>query len=107
LVRLQGVSLNRLRIDGRLIGKEALRYTPAGIPVFSGVLEHQSEQEEDGEARRVECEVPLIALGDPAKWLAAVAPGLTISLAGFIAAKSRQRKTLVFHVQSIEFLEGN
>jgi primosomal replication protein N len=98
--------LNQLRITGCLIARESLRYTPAGIPVFTGILEHQSEQEEDGGARSVECEVPILALGDPAKWLAAATPGLEMSLTGFIAAKSKQRKTLIFHVQSIEFLEG-
>ncbi|MCL2022159.1 MAG: primosomal replication protein N [Betaproteobacteria bacterium] len=97
---------NQLRISGRLIAREALRYTPAGIPVCTGVLEHRSEQEEDGGIRDVECEVPLIALGDTAKWLAAATPGLEMALTGFIAAKSKNRKTLVFHVQSIEFLEG-
>jgi len=98
---------NQLRISGCLIAREALRYTPAGIPVCTGALEHRSEQEEDGGTRRVECEVPLLTLGEPAKWLAAATPGIEMSLTGFIAAKSKQRKTLVFHVQTIEFLEGN
>jgi len=97
---------NQLRITGCLIAREALRYTPAGIPVFTGILEHQSEQEEDGGTRHVECEVPLLALGEPAKWLAAATVGIEMSLTGFIAAKSKHRKTLVFHVQTIEFLEG-
>lgn len=105
-IDLSGNGLNQLRISGRLLAREPLRYTPAGIPVCTGILEHQSEQLEDGETRRVECEVPLLALGEPAKWLAAASISLDMSLTGFIAAKSKQRKTLIFHVQSIEFLEG-
>jgi primosomal replication protein N len=89
-----------------LLEKQSLRYTPAGIPVIAGRLEHRSEQMEAGGARKVECEISFVALGETAHWIFAASPGIALSMTGFLAAKSRHSKTPVFHVQTIEFLEG-
>ena len=87
--------------------RKALRYTPAGVPVSEALLAHQSKQTEAGLLREVNCELQLIALGDNAKWLQAVSLGAAIKVSGFLAAKSRNSKTPVLHVNSIEILEGN
>jgi len=99
--------LNRVELVGSLIERLALRYTPAGVPVTECRIRHESEQIEAGSPRRVECEIPAIGLGDPAKWLQAATPGAEIRVAGFLAAKSRNSKQLVLHIERIEFLEGN
>jgi primosomal replication protein N len=67
--------LNRVELSGVLIERKALRFTPAGVPVTECLIGHQSEQLEAGSNRRVECEVPAIALGDTAQWLQAANPG--------------------------------
>jgi primosomal replication protein N len=95
-----------LRITGRLAEKKPLRYTPAGIPVAEGRLEHQSEQLEARQERQTYCEIPVLALGDQANLLTAAAIGAELRLDGFLAVRSRNSKTLVLHVQTIEFLEG-
>jgi primosomal replication protein N len=56
--------------------------------------------------RQVICEVHVLGLGEIARWLLAAPLGGEVKLIGFIAAKSRQSKSLVLHVQKIEFLEG-
>ncbi len=57
--------------------------------------------------RQVVCEMLVLALGDSARWLQAAPLGGTVKLTGFLAAKSRNSKTPVLHVNTIEFLEGN
>ncbi|MBW7900263.1 MAG: primosomal replication protein N [Rhodocyclaceae bacterium] len=99
--------MNRVELAGRLIERLALRYTPAGVPVTECLIQHESELVEAGVPRRVECEVPAVGLGDPAKWLQAAAPGSEVRVTGFLAAKSRNSKRLVLHIEHIEFLEGN
>jgi len=99
--------LNRIELVGSLIERLALRYTPAGVPVTECRIRHESEQIEAGLPRRVECEIPAVGLGDPAKWLQAVTPGTEVRVTGFLAAKSRNSKQLVLHIERIEFLEGN
>lgn len=99
--------LNRVELCGNLIERLALRYTPAGLPVSECRIRHESEQREAGIARRVECEVPAVGLGDTAKWLQAAPTGAAVKVAGFLAAKSRNSKQLVLHIEHIEFLEGN
>lgn len=84
-----------------------MRYTPAGVPVSEGVLQHASEQIEADALRQVACEILVVALGHPARWLEAAPLGGTLKLTGFLAAKSRNSRTPVLHVNSIEFLEGN
>ncbi|HRE16035.1 MAG TPA: primosomal replication protein N [Rhodocyclaceae bacterium] len=94
-------------LTGSLVEKKSLRYTPAGVPVTEAVLAHQSEQMEAGAARQVTFELALVALGPSAQWLQGASPGSAVKVTGFLAAKSRNSKTPVLHVTSIEFLEGN
>ncbi len=85
---------------------ESLRYTPAGIAALNFRVTHASEQSEAGSKRRVECEMPAIALGPTALLLAGAKPGDCVRLGGFLAAKSLKSRTPVLHVNEIEFLEG-
>ena len=55
----------------------------------------------------MEVEIAVVALGEPARWLQAVSLGGAVNLTGFLAARTRNSKTPVLHVNSIEFLEGN
>ncbi|MCL2830247.1 MAG: primosomal replication protein N [Betaproteobacteria bacterium] len=97
-------SLNRFVICGTVIERQALRYTPAGVAVVECRICHESEQDEAGQKRRVECEIPLIGMGEAAKWLQGASPGMQIRCTGFVAAKSRNSKQLVLHVEQIDFL---
>lgn len=83
-----------------------MRYTPGGVPVSEGVLQHTSELIEAGVKRQVNCEISLLALGQAAQWLQATPLGNQINAVGFLSAKSRNSRTLVMHVNTIEFLEG-
>ena len=84
-----------------------MRYTPAGVPVSEGWLQHASAQTENGAQRLVEVEIAVMALGEPARWLQAAPLGGAVKVTGFLAARSRNSKTPVLHVNTIEFLEGN
>ena len=84
-----------------------MRYTPAGLPVSEGSLQHSSLLMESGTERLVELEIAVVALGESARWLQAAPLGGAVKLTGFLAARSRNSKTPVLHVNSIEFLEGN
>jgi primosomal replication protein N len=89
-----------------LLERKSLRYTPAGVPVSEGVLQHTSEQMEAETKRLVEMEMAVVALGEAARWLQAAPIGGSVKITGFLAAKSRNSKMPVLHVNSIEFLEG-
>ncbi|WP_412479536.1 primosomal replication protein N [Azonexus sp. IMCC34839] len=84
-----------------------MRYTPAGVPVSEGRLQHASTQIEGGKERKVELEIPLLALGESSRWLEAAPLGSCIKVTGFLAAKSRNSKMPVLHVNTLEYLEGN
>jgi primosomal replication protein N len=77
------------------------------VPVVECVIGHQSEQVEAGMPRRVECEIPVVALGDTARWIQDAAPGSALRVTGFLAARSRNSKQPRLHVTKIEFEEGN
>jgi len=55
----------------------------------------------------VEVEIAVVALGETARWLEAAPLGGAVNLTGFLAAKSRNSKAPVLHVNTLEFLEGN
>lgn len=98
---------NHVELAGRLIERQALRYTPAGVPVSECRIGHESEQQEAGSARCVTLEIAAVALGDTARWLEGAAPGTLLRVQGFLAAKSRNSRLMVLHIEQIEFLEGN
>jgi primosomal replication protein N len=97
---------NRLTLSGVLAARNALRYTPAGVPVLTFSVAHQSRQSEAGADREVGMEVGCIAVEDEAKAIAAAPLGIGVKLAGFLAPKGKQSRQLVLHVNEIEFLEG-
>jgi len=97
---------NCTKITGSLLEVAALRYTPAGVPVLSFRIGHQSEQIEAGIRRVVDCEIPAIALGPNAHLMTDAKPGDKVRLTGFLSAKSLKSRSLLLHVNEIEFLEG-
>ncbi len=83
-----------------MIGLEAIRYTPAGIPLLSFVLQHASEQTEAGLKRKVGCEVNAVVIGDIAK--SSIQIGDNIKAKGFLAKRSAKSTQLVFHIDKLE-----
>ena len=90
---------NQVVVTGRLLEVEALRYTPAGVPVLEFRLSHHSSQQEVGFVRHVECEIVCIFLGEQAKTLAVLGSEVEIVVKGFLAARSQRYKhSLVLHI---------
>jgi len=90
-----------------VVGLDAIRYTPAGIPLLSFVLQHASELTEAGLKRKVECEVNAVVLGELAK--TDIQVGNNIKAKGFLAKRSAKSTQLVFHIEQlhIEKIEAN
>jgi len=89
----------------RIAEVSALRHTPAGIPVVSCVLAHESRQIEAGIERDVKLELPAKAIGELAQTLSVVAPGAKVSVTGFMAAKSARSRSPILHLNIIEFMK--
>ena len=92
----------RVTLDATLAVASPLRFTPAGIPAFDGVLRHVSSQREAGGERVVECEIAAVAYGDVARELARVATGTALRCNGFLARRYRTGVTLALHVNEFE-----
>lgn len=97
---------NHTVLTGQLLELNTLRYTPAGVPVIDFRIAHSSRQYEANTERAVDCEIPAVALGPSAQLMTGAKPGDTVRLTGFLAAKSLKSRSLVLHVNKIEFLEG-
>ena len=87
-----------------MVGLEPIRYTPAGIPLLSFVINHVSESIEAGLKRKVECEINAVAMGDLAK--SNIQLGVNINVVGFLAKRSAKSTQLDLHLQKIEILEN-
>ena len=97
-------AVNRLEISGVLTGLQALRHTPAGVPVVEFRLKHESERAEAGARRKVNAEIDAVAFEAQARLLAAGPLGRLLKAEGFLCARSRQSKKPVLHVTNIEFM---
>ena len=86
-------------LSGVVIGLEPIRYTPAGIPLLSFLLQHASQQSEAGLKRKVECEVNAIALGELAN--TNIQLGSSVKVKGFLAKRSAKSTQLVLHIEQL------
>ncbi|GAB7125708.1 primosomal replication protein N [Silvimonas sp. JCM 19000] len=97
---------NQVTLTATLLEKQALRLTPAGIPILEVTLLHESEQQQNGMARRVTLEAVAKITGPLAKrFVEQVAIGQALQIGGFLAsAGQKQRSRLVLHIEQYELL---
>ena len=69
-------------------------------------IEHESEQDEAGAKRKVKAEIGAVAFQAQAHLIAKIKMNSSVSVKGFLSAKTRRSKRLVLHVTDIEFVEG-
>ena len=96
---------NALALSGTVAAVEPLRHTPAGIPVLTFRITHQSRQTEAGFKRQVDCEVPSVAMGEVAQKLSRMREGERIRIEGFLNRKNRMSAQLILHVTNAELLK--
>ena len=90
--------MNELLLDASIAERDILRYTPAGIPIVSGTLQHSSQQTEARVDRTVEFEIAAVAAGEISGRFASAELGAVHRFRGFLTRKSRNSKALVFHI---------
>ena len=97
---------NHLVLSGTVTELSGLRYTPAGVPHQSFLLEHRSRQEEAGAAREVLCHLKVEARGEAINAnLKNLALSDRVIVTGFLARshfKDTDSTRLVLHAQQIE-----
>ena len=93
---------NDVRLIGIVVAPEALRHTPAGIPILSFTLKHESTQLEGGISRQVGFEIEAMAVGEVAQRMKDMQAGHKVRLAGFLASRSRLSTRVVLHVNQFE-----
>lgn len=93
---------NRMILRAGIASKEQLRFTPAGIPVLSFTVDHNSSQTEAGQPRNVTLSLDCVAVGEKAKSLDHVATGRELELSGFLSNRSNKSRWVVFHVTEFE-----
>lgn len=99
--------MNQVYLQARVVDIQAIRHTPAGLPVLDLVLEHGSEVIEAAHQRRVEFTMPARALGPLATQLQAVALGSELRIEGFLAPTRKNSSKLVLHIQAVTWPTGS
>jgi primosomal replication protein N len=92
---------NCLILTASIAERDAMRYTPAGVPALNLKLEHASSVQEAGQSRQVKAEMKAVALGGNAERLAHQAVGSNWRFTGFLATP-RNGKHVVFHIQEFQ-----
>jgi primosomal replication protein N len=94
--------VNQLCLIANIAERDVLRYTPAGIPIVSAKLLHDSEQVEAGVPRSVTFEITALAAGEISRRFNQAELGKPFLFTGFLARKNRNSKSLVFHIVDFE-----
>ncbi|MRW87765.1 primosomal replication protein N [Pseudoduganella sp. FT26W] len=90
--------MNQLQFIALIAERDAMRYTPAGMPIVNAVLQHRSQQMEAGIARLSEFEISAIAAGEISGRFSQTPLAGLYQFTGFLNKKSRNSKSLVFHI---------
>ena len=93
--------MNRLVLDAQLVARDALRYTPAGLPVYDMSLKHESQVTQEGQPRTVAFELKARAIGSMADRVASLELGARRGFAGFLGS-ARNGRGIVFHVTELD-----
>jgi primosomal replication protein N len=93
--------MNRLVLQATLVQRQALRYTPAGLPALDLSLAHSSTVSEDGQPRQVSFEMRAVAIGAVTSGLLPLPLGSTGLFAGFLTSQ-RNGRGLLFHITEVE-----
>ena len=99
--------VNRLQLDGEVLGAVEARITPAGIPIHRFTLAHESSQTEAGMPREARCHMAVVASGEAlAPQVKGLVEGDRVRVEGFITRSSFRDESyrIVLHAQTIELL---
>ncbi|NDP47298.1 MAG: primosomal replication protein N [Sulfuriferula multivorans] len=94
--------MNRLVISGALIQVDPVRFSPAGVPIAEGVIQHSSSQAVATQVRQVECELTIQASGSLAQQLAQLVTGTQVKLEGALNRRSVKSRQLILILNRIE-----
>ncbi|MBN3724121.1 primosomal replication protein N [Burkholderia sp. Ac-20379] len=94
--------MNRLQLTASVVERQAVRYTPAGVPIASCTLQHHTEVVEAGIRRQVELTIEAMAAGEASGKLERCEMGVETLFTGFLAKKHRNARTLVFHITALQ-----
>ncbi len=97
--------MNQLRLTATLVEREALRYTPAGVPVVNCILQHAGETLEAETPRQVEFAIVAMGIGAIGQQLERLPLDTLLDCEGFLARKHRNSRTLVFHITRCKAFE--
>ncbi len=92
--------MNTLVLTATVQSIAPLRYTPAGLPLLQLQLQHDSEQQEAGLSRKVQCLLPAVLIGEKAKL--ALQAGEQIKVKGFLTQRSAKSTQVVLHIQELQ-----
>ena len=98
------MNCNKLVLSGEVLQIAELRYTPAGIPLLRLTLRHMSEQIEAGMKRKIECEIPAVAMAQLAEQAKGINVGTVVKVSGFLAKRSLNSRQLVLHLDKLEII---
>ena len=99
------MAANEIALTGELAAIDALRYTPAGIPILGFKLLHRSQQTEAGLKRQVECEVNGVAMAEVAVAMSRYKVGQAVQVKGFLNRKNRMSAQLMLHATAAQIEE--
>ena len=105
--REQGFFSNRLQLIASIAEREILRYSPAGVPMVTAQLQHESQQWQAKSERSISFEIAALAAGEISGRLDSAALGKLFVFTGFLARKNRNSRSLIFHITDFEAYSGS
>jgi primosomal replication protein N len=91
--------MNRVQLSARIVQRDAMRYTPAGLPVIDLRLAHDSQRQQLGQTRKISMELHATALGDLAGTLMHTTVGSAGDFEGFLI-KQRNGRGVMLQIES-------
>lgn len=105
--------MNLCQLEGTVLERQVLRYTPGGVGITEFVVEHVSNQTEGGLVgvagagpRQISLSMHVRAAGTLAQLAQDFEPGQGVRVEGFLAPKRKDSKQLVLIAQKLQRIEA-
>jgi primosomal replication protein N len=98
---------NTFWLRAKLIERDSVRHTPAGIPILQCRLSHCSKVFEAGLERKIEMVVCAVAMGKSADLLEHHPLDEMALFSGFLAPRHRNTNALILHITAVSNVQAD
>ena len=92
--------MNQVELQATIVERQAMRYTPAGLPALDLILHHEGVAIECQQTRQVKLDIRAVVIGELATRVERLSLGTLVRALGFLGAM-RHGRGVILHITEL------